>query len=146
LTMMVQHELVKRCWLTEGQSLPPITSGWAPRVGCSPEVGLSNQNNLLGSIFMRKRSLFTDDPRVRLVELFEAGMGATAASNRLNVRYSATEKLYNRWRLHGRLCLMENPTKTAYSFETKKEVVQRYLAGETTMNLAVEFHISSNVL
>ncbi|MGP4981279.1 transposase [Glutamicibacter arilaitensis] len=95
---------------------------------------------------MRKRSLFTEDQRVRLVELFEAGMGATAASNRLNVRYSATEKLYNRWRLHGRLCLMENPTKTAYSFETKKEVVQRYLAGETTMNLAVEFHISSNVL
>src|SRR5699024_1380482 len=102
---------VRVSWLQAGflnRKRGPGTS-----LDCSPEVGLRNQNNLLGSIFMRKRSLFTEDQRVRLVELFEAGMGATAASNRLNVRYSATEKLYNRWRLHGRLCLMENPTKTA---------------------------------
>lgn len=92
---------------------------------------------------MHKRSTLTEDQRERLVELFESGMGATAASNRLDVGYEATKKLYNRWRLHGRLCLMEKPTKTAHSFETKKEVVQRYLAGETTMNLAAEFRLSS---
>lgn len=95
---------------------------------------------------MRTRSTLTEHQRERLVELFEAGMGATAASNRLNVRYTATEKLYSRWRLHGRLCLMEKPTKTAHSFEIKKEVVQRYLAGETGMDLAAEFHLSSKVL
>lgn len=95
---------------------------------------------------MRTRSTLTENQRERLVELFEAGMGPGAASNRLNVGHGATEKFYNRWRLHGRLCLMEKPTKTAHSFETKKEVVQRYLAGETTMNLAAAFHLSSNTL
>ncbi|KUM30695.1 transposase [Arthrobacter sp. EpRS66] len=95
---------------------------------------------------MRSRSTLTENQRERLVELFEAGLGATAASNRLNVSYGATERLFNRWRLHGRLCLMEKPTKSAHSFETKKEVVQRYLAGEPTMDLAAEFHLSSNDL
>ncbi|WP_417366536.1 transposase [Glutamicibacter arilaitensis] len=41
---------------------------------------------------------------------------------------------------------MEKPTKTAYSFEVKKEVVQRYLAGEAGMDLAAEFHLSSKEL
>jgi transposase-like protein len=95
---------------------------------------------------MRTRSTLTEDQRERLVELFETGMGVIAASNRLDVGRGATEKLYNRWRLRGRLCLMEKPTKTAYSFEIKKEAVQRYLAGESTMDLAAEFHVSSNEL
>lgn len=95
---------------------------------------------------MRTRSTLTEGQRERLVELFEAAMGSTAASNRRDVGYGATKKLYDRCRLHGRLCLMEKPTKTAYSFEVKKEVVQRYLAGETGMNLAAEFHLSSKVL
>lgn len=95
---------------------------------------------------MRTRSTLTEGQRERLVELFEAGMGAAVAASELNVRYYATEKLYARWRLHGRLCLMEKPTKTQYSFETKKEVVDRYLAGETGMDLAAEFHISSKGL
>jgi len=95
---------------------------------------------------MRTSSTLTEDQRERLVDLFEAGMGAAVAASELNVRYYATEKLYARWRLHGRLCLMEKPTKTQYSFETKKEVVDRYLAGETGMDLAAEFHLSSKGL
>jgi len=95
---------------------------------------------------MRTRSKLTEGQRERLVDLFEAGMGSKASASQLNVRYTATMKLHDRWRLHGRLCLMEKPTKTAYSFEIKKEVVDRYLAGETGMDLATEFHLSSKEL
>ena len=45
-----------------------------------------------------------------------------------------------------RLCLVEKPTKQQYSFEIKKEVVQRHLAGETAMDLAREFGLSSEQL
>ena len=41
---------------------------------------------------------------------------------------------------------MEKPTKQQYSFEVKKEVVQRHLAGETMMDLAREFGLSSDQL
>lgn len=35
--------------------------------------------------------------------------------------------------------LGEKPTKQPYSFEVKKEAIERHLAGETKMNLAREF-------
>ncbi|MBS6364514.1 MAG: helix-turn-helix domain-containing protein [Actinomycetaceae bacterium] len=38
---------------------------------------------------------------------------------------------------------MEKPAKKQYSFEVKKEVVDRFLAGETRMDLAKEFELSS---
>ncbi|CAB0533660.1 hypothetical protein CIP107521_00161 [Corynebacterium diphtheriae] len=38
---------------------------------------------------------------------------------------------------------MEKPTKKHYSFEVKKEVVDRFLAGETRMDLAKECKLSS---
>ncbi|SQI19373.1 transposase IS3517 [Corynebacterium jeikeium] len=41
---------------------------------------------------------------------------------------------------------MEKPTKQQYSFEIKKEVVERHLAGETRMDLAREFGLSSDIL
>ncbi|MFW0178190.1 helix-turn-helix domain-containing protein, partial [Corynebacterium sp. MSK122] len=41
---------------------------------------------------------------------------------------------------------MEKPTKQQYSVEIKKEVVQRHLSGETAMNLAREFGLSSENL
>jgi putative transposase len=41
---------------------------------------------------------------------------------------------------------VEKPTKASYSFEVKKEVVSRYLAGEKAMDLAAEFGLSSAVL
>lgn len=40
----------------------------------------------------------------------------------------------------------EKPTKQQYSFEIKKEVVQRHLSGETAMDLAREFGLSSEHL
>ena len=54
--------------------------------------------------------------------------------------------LCRRFKLHGRLCLVEKPTKQQYSFEIKTEVVQRHLSGETAMDLAREFGLSSEHL
>ncbi|AEX69417.1 transposase-like protein [Corynebacterium diphtheriae bv. mitis] len=39
---------------------------------------------------------------------------------------------------------MEKPSKQQYSSEIKKEVVQRHLAGESKMDLAREFGLSSD--
>ena len=41
---------------------------------------------------------------------------------------------------------MEKPTQRQYSFDIKKEIVERHLAGETTMDLAREFGLSSDQL
>ncbi|ANP26612.1 hypothetical protein DAD186_03780 [Dermabacter vaginalis] len=41
---------------------------------------------------------------------------------------------------------MEKPTKQQYSFDIKKEVAERHLAGETAMDLAREFGLSSEQL
>ena len=73
-------------------------------------------------------------------------MGYRAAANMVRVSTSATRSFYRRFQLHGRLCLVEKPTKQQYSFDIKKEVVQRYLAGETRMDLAREFGLSSDQL
>ena len=64
-------------------------------------------------------------------------MGYTAAANALGVSKYAARMLCRRFKLHGRLCLVEKPIKQQYSFEVKKEVVQRYLAGETRWILRV---------
>ena len=73
-------------------------------------------------------------------------MGYGAAANALGVSKDAVRRLRRRFQLHGKLCLVEKPTKQQYSFEIKKEVVQRHLAGETVMDLAREFGLSSEQL
>ena len=73
-------------------------------------------------------------------------MGSQAAAKVVGVSRDVTRKLYRRFQLHGRLCLVEKPTKQQYSFEIKKEVVERHLAGETKMDLAREFGLSSDIL
>ena len=95
---------------------------------------------------MRARSSLSEYQREQLVELFQQGMGYTAAANALGVSKYAARMLCRRFKLHGRLCLVEKPTKQQYSFEIKKEVVQRHLAGETAMDLAREFGLSSQQL
>ena len=95
---------------------------------------------------MRARSSLSEHQREQLVELFEQGMGFKAAATALDVSKYAVRMLYRRFTLHGRLCLVEKPTKQQYSFEIKKEVVQRHLSGETAMNLAREFGLSSEKL
>ena len=95
---------------------------------------------------MRARSSLSEHQREQLVELFEQGMGFKAAATALDISKYAVRMLYRRFKLHGRLCLVEKPTKQQYSFEIKKEVVQRHLAGETAMDLAREFGLSSEQL
>ena len=73
-------------------------------------------------------------------------MGFKAAATALDISKYAVRMLCRRFKLHGRLCLVEKPTKQQYSFEIKKEVVQRHLSGETAMNLAREFGLSSENL
>jgi len=81
-----------------------------------------------------------------LVELFEQGMGYGAGATALGVSKYVARMLCRRFKLHGRLCFVENPTRQQYSFEIKKEVVQRHLAGETAMDLAREFDLLSEQL
>ena len=95
---------------------------------------------------MRARSSLGEHQREQLVELFEQGMGYRAAANALGVSKDAARMLYRRFTLHGRLCLVEKPTKQQYSFDIKKAVVQRHLDGETAMDLAREFGLSSDQL
>ena len=95
---------------------------------------------------MRARSSLSEYQREQLVECFEQGMGSLAAANALGVSKYAVRTLRRRFQLHGRLCLVEKPTKQQYSFEIKKEVVERHLAGETRMDLAREFGLSSDIL
>ncbi|AEX43203.1 transposase-like protein [Corynebacterium diphtheriae HC01] len=92
---------------------------------------------------MNTRSSLSEEQREQLVGLFEQDLGFTAAARRIGVRRAPVRSLYHRWLLHGRLCLVEKPTKKHYSFEIKKEVVDRFLAGETRMDLAKEFKLSS---
>ena len=95
---------------------------------------------------MRARSSLSERQREQLVECFEQGMGYRAAANIVAGSTSAIRNFYRRFQLHGRLCLVEKPTKQQYSFEIKKEVVERHLAGETRMDLAREFDLSSDIL
>lgn len=53
------------------------------------------------------------------------------------------ERLEYRWRLHGRLALVANPSKKTYSFQTKLLIVRRYLEGETANALAAQFQVST---
>lgn len=92
---------------------------------------------------MRPRSSLTEQQRETLVDLFETGIGSGAASKQLGVSRDSVRMLERRWKLHGRLCLVDKPTKPTYSFEFKKQVVERFLAGASSMELASEFNLSS---
>ncbi|MCG7454529.1 IS3 family transposase, partial [Corynebacterium pseudogenitalium] len=65
----------------------------------------------------------SEHQREQLVDLFEQGVGYRAAATALGVSTYAARMLCRRFKLHGRLCLVEKPTKQQYSFEIKTEVV-----------------------
>ncbi|AWR20741.1 transposase [Aurantimicrobium minutum] len=92
---------------------------------------------------MQPNSSLTTPQREQLVDLFETGFGYVAAANRLGFSVDASKQFHRKWMLHGRLCLMQSKTKSTFSFEIKKEVVERFLAGATKMELAAEFQLSS---
>ena len=152
-------------WATE----PPLRSTpWQPHRGFSqeranicfwsiyfPQTRSSEHENqrfrthilsLNPAFSLRARSSLSEVQREQLVELFEQGMGCRAAARVVGVSRDATRRLYRRFQLRGRLCLVEKPNKQHYSFEAKKEVVERHLAGESMMDLAREFNLSSDHL
>lgn len=92
---------------------------------------------------MSTRSSLSEEQREQLVGLCEQDLGFTTTARRIGVQRAPARSLYHRWLLHGRLCLVEKPTKKRYSFEIKKEAVDRFLAGETRMDLAKECKLSS---
>lgn len=81
--------------------------------------------------------------RVAAVELFESGHGRRTVARRLGVSLQAVERLQNRWRIWGRGVLVTKSTRQVYTFDIKREVVQRFLAGDTLNALAQEFTLSS---
>lgn len=92
---------------------------------------------------MSGRSVLSEDQRQAAVALFEGGLGRDAVATRLGVSPDAVRDLYDRWRIWGRGALMPKPTKRLFSFEEKRTVVERFLAGETTPDLAQEYELSS---
>ena len=93
---------------------------------------------------MRERSSLSAGQREELVALFEQGCSYWAAAHHVGVGVYPVRALFRRFLLHGKLCLVEKPSKQQYSFEIKKEVVQRHLTGESKMSLAREFGLSSD--
>lgn len=79
---------------------------------------------------MHGRSSLHEHQREQLVTLFEAGLRSRAAASRLHISRGAERKLERRWILHGKLCLVTSPSRRSYPFEVRKEVFERFLAGE----------------
>jgi transposase len=77
------------------------------------------------------------------VALFVTGYGRDAVATRSGVSPNAVRKLHNRWRIWGAEVLVPMPTKRSISFELKREIVQRFMGGETKVALAQEYALSS---
>ena len=91
---------------------------------------------------MGASSSLSEVQREAAVAWFEKGIAARATAGLLGVPRPSVRGLYLRWRIHGRGVLMTQPP-TSYSFEFKLALVERFLAGETGPDLAVEAGLSS---
>lgn len=83
--------------------------------------------------------------RVAAVEWFEAGLSDWATARRLGVARTPVKRLHRRWSLHGPEVLVDEPRRS-YSFEVKRDLVRRFLAGENPDVLAREGGLSSALL
>jgi transposase-like protein len=83
--------------------------------------------------------------REAAVALFEKGVGYRAAARLLDAPWVPVRALYMRWRIHGQGVLVSRPPRS-YSFEFKLALVERFLAGESGPDLAVEAGSSSREL
>lgn len=92
---------------------------------------------------MRRDSSLSEEQRVAAVALFDAGHGAQSVATQLGIGGRAVGRLYDRWRIRGGGALVTKPTRRSFSFEVKRDIVLRFLAGETTRALAQEFDLSS---
>lgn len=92
---------------------------------------------------MRVSSSLSESQRAAAIGLFESEWAWGAVAKRLGVSANAVHRLYDRWRVRGGGALVTKPTKRVFSFEFKLDVVRRFLAGETKLDLAREFDLSS---
>lgn len=95
---------------------------------------------------MYARSSLSVDQRQAAVALFEQGIADSATASSLGVHRKPVGRLYERWKIRGRGALVTKPTKQVYSFEVKLALVERFIAGETSLNLATEAGLSSPLL
>jgi transposase len=94
---------------------------------------------------MHARSSLSEVQREAAVAWFEKGAGSVATARMLGVSGVPVKALFGRWRIHGQGVLVSKPAKS-YSFEFKLALVERFLAGETGPDLAVEAGLSSREL
>lgn len=94
---------------------------------------------------MDARSSLSVDQREAAVAWFEKGIADTATAGLLGVARGPVRRLHRRWRIHGRGALVTKP-KQVYSFEVKLALVERFIAGETALDLATEAGLSSPLL
>jgi transposase len=92
---------------------------------------------------MRPFSSLSEVQREAAVAWFEKGIADKATASLLGVARGPVDRLYRRWKIHGRGALMTKPTKRAYSFEFKLALVKRFAAGENAQDLASETGLSS---
>lgn len=92
---------------------------------------------------MPGRSSLSEGQREAAVALFESGLGWRAVARRLGVGPKAVERLHILWRVRGRGALVAKTTRQVYAFEVKWAIVQRFLAGETSIALAQAYGLSS---
>jgi len=92
---------------------------------------------------MSTRSSLSEAQRQAAMALFDVGHGRGAVATRLGVSRHAVRDLQQRWRIWGDRALEPKPTKRSFSFELKREIVQRFLAGESKLALAEEYALSS---
>lgn len=90
-------------------------------------------------------SSLTSVQRVAAVEWFQQGLAYWATASRLGVSRKPVQRLYQRWLLHGPEVLVDEPRRS-YSFEVKRDLVRRFLAGEPAETLAAEGELSSSLL
>lgn len=83
------------------------------------------------------------DQRRQALVWFEQGLGWKATSTMVGGNRRSFRKLYDRWKIHGEAALVPKQTKTQFTVEFKREVVERFLAGESKGDLAVEYELSS---
>ena len=94
---------------------------------------------------MHARSSLSEAQREAAVAWFEKGVGYRAVARSLDASWVPVRALYGRWRIHGQGMLVSRPAKS-YSFEFKLALVQRFLAGESAPDLAVEAGLASREL
>lgn len=92
---------------------------------------------------MPQQSSLSDAQRQAAVALFDAGFAPEVVAARIGGSADAVRRLSDRWRLRGAEALVPVATQQRYSYELKREIVQRFLSGEAKLALAQEYGLPS---